>query len=417
MMRVTMTAILLFHVGCGRIEHGSHYGNEKKYGRNDSFLPIDTEGGGPEETVVTGEEPIVPEVAPISGETQPPVHQPASQPGPMEPEVEVPNIAPPAEIKIDPNLVVAHGMYRGAVNKMSLRLLTTSGTEINPWGYSVLQKLLKNYDPKPDIKFMSSQTYGDEATGVSTVTHHGFAKAGDVGVMFGDESESGTQKLERVVGDKRCPVAMVCVRSMEWHPMEGRKKTLCYRDSETGKPTLFPYSPAPNFGLDEIEKAVGSMGPYDVERYDGIVNCQKLGRRKPESVQKLYVRISVNREPKMKYMIQVRDRLPADYSVRMVLDKASGVRPMNQQPYVDQSVRIQAESEYFINSEYRSLVKVVKRARKNIKFAGDQSWIGSVVRALNYVSPIDGISTEIHVEFCQNLLKPDQPSACPTLEE
>jgi hypothetical protein len=419
---IHMLVLALVASACGKVEEKPHYPGPKNYGRSDIGNAQEGSGAG------NGEEIAIelPEV-PIPGET-------TNQPAPLtvEPKAEAATTAVPAveqpepeapiepetqpeepEVKIDPNLVVASVMYRGIIDTRSVRLLTAEGSALNPWNNSITARLMARYQPKAEMKFFSEQTYGDEATGVSIVRQHGFSGAADLAVALGEESESGTQILERVVGRKDCPAPMVCIQSMLWRPSSGDEKTFCYRDGMSGKITAIPYAPAPNFPMADVKSAAGSYGPYTVEKYAGIVNCQTIRGKRPISKQTIYVRVQVNENPQLQYRVQIKGRLPADFSVKMIIDKSTGVTPMNAQPYVDESTRMQGAAEYFMNSEHKAMVKIVKTIRKSIRFAGPNDWIGSVVRAINYVSPIDGIQADVHVEFCQNMLKTGQPSLCP----
>ena len=73
---------------------------------------------------------------------------------------------------------------------------------------------------------------------------------------------------------------------------------------------------------------------------------------------------------------------------------------------------MQAYSEYFISEKEKSLVKIIKRTRKSINFPGDDTWIGSLVRGYNAVSPVTGVLMDVHAEYCMNLLDKQMVNEC-----
>ncbi|MEY4632580.1 MAG: hypothetical protein RIQ81_2700 [Pseudomonadota bacterium] len=380
----TKIATCLFMLSaCGRVERDPHFDDQKDYGR-----PIQT-GTNPGD---------VGSDAPLDNRHADPA----------------PVVIPP---EADPDKVVASVLFKGRVDPDSFRLLTASGTVLNPWNLPGSSWLRSNFDGEQRIALYGRQTYGSEETGVSKLIQSGISGSADLGVLAGGESESGTQILERVIGKDNekgtCPTAMVCIRSMVWKPNQGQTRTYCYKDADTGQPKLFPYAPAPNFPLKDALRAADSYGPYTVESHAGEIDCQTVDSKPVES-QQVFVRFHVNPNPEMVHVTQKRNKIFPDYSVRVIVDKLGLPAPqINSQPYVDASTKLQAESEYFISSKNKMLVKVVKRARKSILFPGDdETWIGSVVRLFGKVTPITGIMMDIHAEFCMDLLSGNFDNIC-----
>ncbi len=369
-----LTVVLAISAACGRVERRPHYDETKDYGRPPtSIAPAsDTNDSGD-----------------------------AENPG-----------STPAAVKVDPinpDTVVASILFKGAVDPASFRFITSSGNLLNPWNLPGSNYLRKYFEGNQSVLFYGRQTYGDEATGVSKLFQDGISAAADLGVLFDGESESGTQRLERIVGndevDGACPTAAVCIRSMLWTPNSGKIRTFCYRDGATGEPTIVPYAPAPNFPAKDAKKAARSYGPYWVDTFDGEVNCAKLDvDQAPSESHKIIIRFIFNARPKMTYSVKQQNLLDPDYSVRVIVDKTGRESVMNEQPYVDAISRMQAESEYFINSRQKSLLKVIKRTRKSVNFPGDDTWIGSLVRTYNSLSPITGVMMDVHAEYCMNLM-------------
>ena len=149
----------------------------------------------------------------------------------------------------DPNTLFASVMFKVQVDPGSFRFVTSSGTILNPWDLPGSSYLRKYFDGDQSILFYGRQTYGDETTGVSRLIKDGISNSADMGVVIGGESESGTQILERLVGNDdikgACPTAAVCIRSMVWKPVAGQVKTFCYKTPRQGA-ELFPY-PLPDF--------------------------------------------------------------------------------------------------------------------------------------------------------------------------
>lgn len=366
-------------ISCGRVDRTPHYDDPKDYGR----------------TPVAVETPADPVDSGVPGST------PASV-----------RVSAPA-----PETVVASVMFKGSVDPESFRFITYGGTVLNPWDLPGAKYLKSYFEGEQSILFYGRQTYGDEATGVSLLIQDGISNSADMGVLVGGESESGTQVLERLVGNDEikgsCPTAAVCIRSMLWKPVSGAVKTFCYKDWKTGEPVLMPYAPAPNFPAKDAQKAAGSYGPYRVETWDGQVNCLSPGSdQKPIESHNIIVRFKFNPAPAMKYTIKKKNKIAPDYSVRVTIDKMGRESPLNEQPYVDSFSRMQAESEYFISSQAKSLLKIIKRTRKSINFPGDDTWIGTLVRGYNTVSPVTGILMDVHAEYCVNLLDKKIDNEC-----
>ena len=366
-----LTFVLAVSAACGRVERRPHYDEPKDYGRPPvNIAPVNDSGD-----------------AEIPGST-------------------------PAAVKVDPvnpDTVVASILFKGTVDPDSFRFITSSGDLLNPWSMPGSKYLRKYFEGNQSVLFYGRQTYGDEVTGVSKLFQDGISGTADLGVLVGGESESGTQRLERIVGndeiDGACPTAAVCIRSMLWTPNTGKIRTFCYRDETTGEATIVPYAPAPNFPAKDAKKAAGSYGPYWVDTFDGEVNCAKLElEQTPTESHKIIIRFIFNPNPKMTYMVKKQELSDADYSVRVIVDKLGREPVMNEQPYVDAITRMQGESEYFMNSSEKTLLKVIKRTRKSINFPGDDTWIGSLIRTYNSLSPITGIMMDVHAEYCMNLM-------------
>lgn len=369
---------------CGRVERAPHYDEPKDYGRP----------------------PVL--IAPTSPAAD--LDDPVGAPTAVSADV------------IFPDTVVASALYKGAVDPASFRFISSAGTVLNPWSMPGSKYLRKYFEGEQNILFYGRQTYGDEATGVSHLFQDGISGTADLGVLVGGESESGTQILERLVGNDEipgaCPTSAICIRSMVWKPNNGNIKTYCYRDALTGQPTLLPYAPAPNFPARDAKKAAGSYGPFRVETYDGTVDCAAQGfNQKPAETHKVMIRFIFNSKPKFEYAVKKRNFTKADYSVRVLVDKLGKESVLNEQPYVDAITRMQAESEYFISSSEKSLLKVIKRTRKSINFPGDNTWIGSLVRGFNSVSPITGIMMDIHAEFCMDMMDHAFENHCNAADE
>jgi len=390
----------------------AHYKQAKKYGQPDAPIPTFSQEGVEEEVVVappaetnTG--------APAERETPTVVKE-----TPTEPEVEGGENNPPVvEVNIDPQTVVAAAKFKGGIDWSSMRLLLADGSVYNPRESTVLASLLPDPNTmKADAKLWSYQTYGDEKTGVSVVTQHAISNSADFVVAVGEESESGTQILERVVGDAACPSAMVCVRKTLWKPSLGAKKTFCYRDMASKKMTLMPLAPAPNFSRTDFEKILGSYGPITIESYAGDVDCAKP-RQTPQLSQNVYVRINVANADGMTYRIRNRDLAKPSFVVRIIVDKYGRDAGANMYPYLDMTTRLQEFTEYYISEEKKSYAKIIKRMRKNLRFAGDDTWIGSVIRSYNSVSSVMGMMIDVHVEQCESLVGAEQgKSFCPSGE-
>ena len=370
---------LLVGTGCGRVNRKPFYDDTKDYGRT----------------------PVA--IAPVGDPAD------AESPG-----------LTPAPVIIDtpaPSTVVASVLFKGAVDLTSLRFITAGGTTLDPKSMPGWSYLTSYFEGDQSILLYGRQTYGDEVTGISRLIQDGIAGAADLGVTIGGESESGTQILERHIGNDKvqgaCPTAAVCIASMVWKPNLGKIKTYCYRDAATGETTLIPYAPAPNFPAKDAQKAAGSYGPYQIQTYDGEVDCLSPAiDQKPEDSHNVMIRFLYNPKPAFQYLVKQRNKITADYSVRVIVDKLGRESPANEQPYVDAFSRMQGESEFFISAREKSLLKVVKRTRKSINFPGDDSWIGSLVRGFNYVSPITGILMDVHAEHCVDFMDATLQNFC-----
>jgi hypothetical protein len=379
-----LLALAIVLSGCGRVEREPHFEDPKSYGR-----------------------PLVPADSPLSGQATTRGENEADSSGSAS------TLIIPATP--DPNRIIASALFRGRVDPDSFRLLTSGGAVINPWDLPGSGWMRGRFDGEQEVAFTGQQTYGDEESGISKLIQTGTSGMADLAVAAGDESESGTQILERLVGNDEdagaCKTAMVCIRSMTWKPNQGSVKTFCYKDAETGKPTLFPYAPAPNFPYKDAKLAEGSYGPYTVETYIGEINCLSPSTQ-PTGQMDVMVRYNVRQAPSMTHVIQKRRKIVPDYSVSVTVDKLGKQPQANVQPYVDSATKVQGHSEYFISSRDKLLVKVVKRARKSITFPGDDSWLGSAIRAFNAVTPVTGILMDIHAEYCMDLLSHDFKNIC-----
>jgi hypothetical protein len=389
-----------------------HYRQAKKFGQPDAPIPTTNEEGNEEEVVVATPPPTETSTR-APAETTPEVKEPA-----IEPEIEGGETTPPVvEVNIDPKTIVAAAKFKGGVDWSSMRLMLADGSTYDPRESSILSSLLP--DPnvfKADAKLWSYQTYGDEKTGVSVVTQHAISNSADFVVAVGEESESGTQVLERVVGDEACPASMVCIRKTLWKPALGAKRTYCYRDLHSKKLTLLPLAPAPNFSRQDFEKIRGSYGPFTVETYLGDVNCAKP-RAAVQQTQNVYVRVNVAPAESMTYRIRTKDLAKPSFVVRVIVDKYGRESGANLHPYVDMTTRLQENTEYYISEERKSYVKIIKKMRKNLRFAGDETWIGSVIRSYNSVSSVMGMMVDVHVEHCEGLIGSERGKVyCPSEE-
>lgn len=375
---------LATNLSCGRIERAPHYNDPKDYGQttvikddHDETGSIDLMSDGPDDAMTK------------------------------------PTIVPAT----NPDTVIASVLFRGAVDPDSFRFLTSGGTRINPWKITGSSYARSYFDGPQNIQLFGKQTYGDEVSGVSNLIQEGVSSTADLGVHFGGESESGQQILERMVGNDdvegACPTAAVCIRSMHWIPTNGATRTYCYSDPETGESTLFPYAPAPNFPAKDAELASGSYGPYLVSAYPGKVDCSK--REKPVEAtgkQEVFVRFQFNANPKMDYRVRTSNLVEPDYSVRVLVEKYRTNTQRDMKPYLDDLTRLQAESEFFINSKEQMLVKVIKTSHKTINFPGDNSIWGRLVRGYNAVSPVVGITMNVHAELCVDYTTDQQRDEC-----
>jgi hypothetical protein len=395
-----LSITLLF--GCSRIDKNPKYPeSQKDFGRvgeeieeQEQELEIDFESE--EEIEQAGES--------LSSEQTPEITEQL----PEDPESEQTIVA------IDPDQVVASFKYIGKIDAKSLRILLETGTAVNPWNSSLISYLIPKTFGQEGVFLSSRQTIGDSDTGESQLIQDGFSDLADLGVMFGEESESGRQVLNRVTLDPKCPTASVCINGMIWQPTKGRVRTFCYFDAENHEPAILPYSPAPNFPKEDLMSLDRSFWHLLVKEYQGKVNCSDLQGEVVADSSEIYVRYIVREvQSPINYRVATKLKVQPDLAVTVLIEKAQMPISPNLSPFLDSRLRLQSETVFYIDSRTRSMPRVSKIVRKSLRAKGVDNWIGTLTGILNKVSPVIGVRFQLDTELCQNMLDRTFETYCP----
>jgi hypothetical protein len=332
-----------------------------------------------------------------------------------EPLPEVPE-SEEAIVAIDPNQVVASFRYIGRINPKSLRILMENGSTVNPWNNSLISYLIPRSFGEGGVLFSSRQTIGDSDTGESQLFQDGFSDLADLGVMFGEESESGQQILNRVTLDSQCPAASVCINGMIWVPTKGRVRTFCYFDAENHQPAILPYSPAPNFPKEDLLSLDQRFWHLLIKEYQGKVNCSDLEDEVVVDRSEIYVRYIVREvQSPINYRVATKLKVQPDLAVTVLIEKAQIPASPNLLPFLDSRLRLQSETVFYIDSRTRSMPRVSKIVRKSLRAKGMNNWIGGLIRVYNKVSPVIGVKFQLDSEFCQDMLDRTFQTYCPAV--
>lgn len=259
------------------------------------------------------------------------------------------------------------------------------------------------------------QYFGDGhrvAAGYQNITMSAVdASAGD-----GQGSTSAMKAYDRITGGLDCPFVALCVYKFVRTPKSGSPFTVCFYDPSTSTPKLFPNSATPNYQWADVERFLGDYGPYLAKRFAGdSVDCENPGQAAVLE-ETITAKISGVQNPAVTYLMHTISPLTANFEVGFEYSRVSNDMV---HPYIDETIMVMKKTRYFVSETAGLFTKLIATNRASIDIAEQAGNSGGLFGSLfgDLISALvnmDGVQADVHFELCQNLLKPDEPSYCPT---
>lgn len=265
--------------------------------------------------------------------------------------------------------------------------------------------------------------------GRNRVTQQAETGGGDNIANFkGGDSQSGTQIIDwALTGSAKaiaCPTPFVCVERMVWIPNSGETMTYCYRDHETKKPIVIPYSPNSHFGGDAFAAAIGEglhSTPIEVVTHPGDVACDAEGIETRDVKLVVYdITMGNLADQRSDGFLRraIHRGLPADTEIVVQFSLYS---PEHKQPFlpktgifIDQLTRLNSKMRFFLNSQEHVMVKIERTVQSPLKLEG--STVADTIREMygdtaaylaDLLFPRDGDTVGAQLvysfEFCTHL--------------
>jgi hypothetical protein len=338
------------------------------------------------------------------------------------------------------NQLLSHYGFQGYFNLDTVRRIFRGSDEINgeisSGGLlddmlSTLLGLVLGQNTRETLSLLIRQN----GAGRNAVTQTANTEGGDnLSAIKGDESQSGIQYLDWVLGDNErsaaCPRPFVCIDRMVWSPNEGQTTTYCYRDPLTQQRVAIPYSANPHFSAESFASFIGSgikSKPIRVTSHPGNVSCDQANldtNRSQLVVYKLSLgHLHDQRSPNF-IRKAVHRRLVADAEV--IIDYSLYNPTLKQPylpkegPYIDQLTRLNSRMKFFTSDKEHVMVKIERTVQSPLKLEASQ--LTEIIRS-NYgdwaasaaalIFPADGDTQGAQMvytfEFCTHLAVVRQP--------
>jgi hypothetical protein len=299
----------------------------------------------------------------------------------------------------DPSTLVLHNSYRAAFDRSSARALVRGRSPNANLGLAKSQVEKKLSAAASTDGVIVQQTVGDGvrySDGTQIITN----AVGDLDVDLakGEVSASGEQRYRRVTGDAGCPNVFVCIDHMTFQPKTGSPTTYCY--SKGDQPAAIPFAAASNYRADDFKPHLKAYGPYKVKRYAGLLaDCEKAVEGKQPELEES-VMITVSRpSPTTTMRFRKADAVPVEHVVELLHER---VTADDVAPYLDETVRLQHRTRFYMNETKRQLVKMVKTTRQKVDLP---SIVGIFFK-------MDGLEIDVGFELCKDLLQATPAEFC-----
>lgn len=346
---------------CG-IATSPHYNGTKDYGQDIDNTPL-TASDEPVETPPSAPAPTIP---------TPPLPAPVSEPTGEE---------PPATSGQD---LLSHYELVGYLDtSTTARIIEGSGTdgEISPEGnidppIRALLRLMTSMNSDDTMEIITHENGRDR----QSVTQKANSPSGDfISSMRGDDSQSGTQTLDWVLDQGKakmkdsgsCPRPFICVDRIIWQPNKGDTWTYCFRDADTNLSLSVPYAPNTQFGPDGFRSALPDgfhlSKPFAITKHPGKVSCTDPNIETRDRDLMMWRAslgtLAASRRPGF-LKKAVHKPLTSDTEV-LIEYKPYNTRlgrwwQPKRAPFVDQMSRFNTKLRYFLNSQDRSFVKIIR---------------------------------------------------------
>ena len=280
-------------------------------------------------------------------------------------------------------------------------------------------------DTRETLKMLIRQN----GEGRNTVQQAAITEGGDnIAAIKGDESQSGVQYLDWVLGDSersaQCPRPFVCIDRMVWSPNSGNTMTYCYRDPITKQRLAIPYSANPHFSAEAFAIIIGrgiKSKPIDVVSHPGNVSCDDKNVE-TRAIRQVVYKLSLGglhdqRRPGF-LKKAIHRGLVADAEV--IIDYSLYHPTLKQPylpkhgPYIDQLTRLNSRMKFFTSDKEHVMVKIERTVQSPLKLEGSQiteffreaygDWAATAVGLIFPAdSDTEGAQMVYTFEFCTHL--------------
>jgi hypothetical protein len=303
---------------------------------------------------------------------------------------------------IDPETIVLQARYKSRFHAITAERLVNNEPPDTEFGVAQSTVMDKLTVVGENDGVQISQTYGDGvalSNGRQVITNN--AGDQDVNVEAGGTSASGVQTFVRTTADETCPSQTICVSEVKFEPNIGQPATFCFFDAVTNEARAIPYAIAPNYALKDLEPMFGEYGPYRVERYKGTdVSCDGDGLVVVDHYENIIITIGASgRDLQATPRLFQNSKLKYDYAITITNRR---VENDNVAPYIDETIKMQQQTDYLFDELEGMLAKMIKRARTSVELPFP----------VNLIMSMDGLAVDLHFEYCENLLVTDAPSYC-----
>ena len=267
---------------------------------------------------------------------------------------------------IAPETIVLKNQYRAQFDTTQLFRLMDDGTR--DMELSVAESTIKDKLGLVTAQdgLIVSQTYGDGvalSNGQQVITN----TPGDqeINVDAGMTSASGTQTYVRTTADPDCPSDFICVQKLTFMPMQGAPISLCFKDELGRQVKAIPYAISPTIKRESVAKLAKSYGPFMVQRYRSAnIDCNNAGGA-PDLVETVRITVEAGSSnlSQVKQFFQNAAAPVADLEVVMRNERLAGDAAS---PYIDETVKMQKQTRYLIDSKTAKLVKMIKNVRSSV---------------------------------------------------
>lgn len=299
------------------------------------------------------------------------------------------------EPRVDPQSLVLSGFYRGYFQLDSMLRLSDGHAPSS--NFSVASTIVKQrlQGGSSEDGITASQTFGDGvqyAEGRQLIKNRVGDREASSAEGGPKPSESGVQTYRRVTGGD-CPSTLICVDEIRFVPDSGEAVTICFKDPSTGTSRAIPFAIAPNYSATDYELFTNRQiyGPFLAEKYRGHSHdCHSAGEA---FILKESFSVSVAKGQNLVAQ-RYATHSEAKPNLELVMQVTRSAAD-NKAPYLDETIRLQYQTRFLLNTDKRSLVKMVKSVRKSAKMP----------LILDVLLPMDGIQVDLHLELCKDLLQ------------